>query len=64
MFALVFVVFLWANGALGSFIDYFRIFTTDHELTGGIPITGDGVGVRRSGVPTPILFLISIWYVI
>ena len=64
VFTLVFVVFLWANGALGSFIDYFRIFAAGHELTGGIPITGDGAVFDVAVYLPPVLFLISIWYLI
>ena len=64
VFSLVFAVFLWANGALGSFIDYFRIFAAGHELTGGIPITGEGAVFDVAVYLPPVLFLISIWYLI
>ncbi|MGZ4735425.1 MAG: hypothetical protein ACXV8R_07460 [Acidimicrobiia bacterium] len=63
-FGIVFSIYLQANGALGSFFDYFRIFAAGHELTGGIPIAWKGPVFQVSAYLPPVLFLVTIWYVI
>ncbi len=64
IFGLAFAALLWANGALGPFIDYFRVFGEGHYLTGGIPLTGSGAVFKASVYLPPILFLIAIWYAV
>lgn len=59
-----FVAWLVAHRSLGSFISYYRIFSVDHELTGGIPILWEDA---RFGfwVFAPVgVILVAVWYAI
>lgn len=63
-FVTAFVAWLVANRSLGSFISYYRIFSVDHELTGGIPILWED-GRFDFWVFAPVgVILVAGWYAI
>lgn len=61
-FTLVFAAYLVANDSLSSFIDYFRVFASGHDLKGGLPFVWSGRMFAFSALAPPIVFLIVIWY--
>ncbi len=60
-------IFLWANGALSAFINYFVDFVPGHNLEGGFPagwnLARDLMVTFEYGAPT-VLWLATIWRVV
>jgi hypothetical protein len=53
-------VFLYANGALGAFVDYFVLFVPDHDATAATPVTHSTVGFPRFVLVIAITFLLVV----
>jgi hypothetical protein len=64
VFFLVVAVFLVALGAFDDFFDYFRTFSRDHQLTGGIPVQWNDAGLAIGLFGVPVLIVISFWYAV
>ncbi|MGI8685941.1 MAG: hypothetical protein ACR2MO_12795 [Acidimicrobiales bacterium] len=60
--SVIWCAYLALNGALGSFIYTSRSFVSDHELTGGIPLTGDGFDFWFAIVVPVSVAVLMLWY--
>ena len=57
---LAFAIFLAANHALDDFLGYYRTFVGGHDLTGGLPVTWDGVAFAAK-VVFPVAVILVAW---
>jgi hypothetical protein len=64
VFLVIFATVLLALGAFGDFIDFFRTFSRDHPLTGGIPVEWNDLGFAVGVFGVPALIVLSFWYAI